>query len=1051
MNRRIHPILLLILVIISALFGLSLHLLAEVTEKTKNEAGIVASRTARQLFSAIRRDLSGVTVPDGVIKDVAISPDNARAYTVESDGFLRAYKISSTNTHSIPSLVSDDSTPLSSITSPTSLAVTPDASLAFIAGNKRIMAINLKRMTRFDATTDSSIVYNKYMWTKTITTGAKNYTKVAVGPSGRYLYYLADFSKSVSQPFEDSTVFGEFGSYEIDMPMSVVSDSEVVSGVVSSTLDVITSSDTPIKFSWSKDLRPPDAELPDVSRGGSDSYLGPYSMAISPDEDYAMITALGRRAVGLFDPVLGRIPPPDEQSGGILMLDLQKGAVSGSHGDYLRFMPTLVDGQPRIGERLARYARRIEHPVVTTFDVLATGALAGAHALAPVGAGTAGASAINFSNRVNSIYALYKDIYSNYGILKAYQDIYSNDMVGASDIGISPKGDKGLLTLKWTNNIGILNLKPSTNVHGHSFNNTSEMENFVIEAALEKKVSSGATESFLDELLPEQVEFSVNGAVAYIGMRGGVQSHARYGLVDLVEVRQEMEIFHFLLNDSSLFVLETQDGLPSSTIDALQSIKDEKFEITLDFELALNSLGITNPILRDTIKDRALTSSSLSERGLRNNLLTLASSPGVDIIQPKNVATFISENVDGDFLSDHVEAYNRFNIALSPNTGLVNTGQSELTSTLGYNKNPFVGVLLPRAGLGYRHNELFGKNKTNVAKPSLIDLIERVGRIWHNRHIAVITPYSRHPHFILVDMSAPGWEDIGGGTGAPVHEAPRKGDVANIQYFRLDPATGNGRDDPFEFVLSNNTNLLDNSIPNPSTGTEFDTAATHALIDLLVCQPEVTQILLDPEVGYSGSDGRVVIRGLNDTDNPGSRRDTDAWMQIQVAEASVDLVAFKDQNLSAGSSPHWSEVPDHEEQVTYGSGVAHTQKNSSVMVRSSFVGDPRFTYKLFFDNTEITMDGVASDTEIDPDNFYIVDQLILPGDEHFSDILLKVFFDSGAGVSCDEPFFMDTVSLLDKLGVSPWGRYLVLQVVKSRIYSNCSPLNNSIGSMHAKQ
>ena len=42
--------------------------------------------------------------------------------------------------------------------------------------------------------------------------------------------------------------------------------------------------------------------------------------------------------------------------------------------------------------------------------------------------------------------------------------------------------------------------------------------------------------------------------------------------------------------------------------------------------------------------------------------------------------------------------------------------------------------------------------------------------------------------------------------------------------------------------------------------------------------------------------------------------------------------------------------------------------------------------------------------------------------------------------------------ILDKLGVSPWGRYLVLaQVVKSRIYANCSPVNISIGSMHAKK
>ena len=339
MNRRIHPILLFVFVIISALFGLSLHLLGEVTEKTKNEAGFVASSSREQLMSTIKDALTLISPgPTAVIRDIAVSTDNRLVYSVLNDGTMGVYEVYSTDTDPIPTLTLFDSSSIAPITAPKSIAISPDASLAFIAGNDTMLAINTKKLTIYDAINDTSVIKEVYEWKNNFPVASRNYSELEVGPSGKRLYYLVDDSKEASQPYDDSTVFGEIGAYNIEIPMSVVTDSDTTSG-----FGVLT--DSQISLAWKKDLIRPKAELNHLKQGGSDAFIGPFSLEISPDEDFAIVTARGVSGGGLFDPALGRIPPRDETKGGILVVDLQSNPSTNKFGDYIGFFPTLSSGR----------------------------------------------------------------------------------------------------------------------------------------------------------------------------------------------------------------------------------------------------------------------------------------------------------------------------------------------------------------------------------------------------------------------------------------------------------------------------------------------------------------------------------------------------------------------------------------------------------------------------------------------------------------------------------------------------------------------------------
>ena len=237
-----------------------------------------------------------------------------------------------------------------------------------------------------------------------------------------------------------------------------------------------------------------------------------------------------------------------------------------------------------------------------------------------------------------------------------------------------------------------------------------------------------------------------------------------------------------------------------------------------------------------------MISDSFGERGIDRSVLRLAISSDVPLKNPKIIDTFNSENADFDLLTDHIEAFNRFNyIEFDSNIYAAIYGGSAhaVTSSIKHNEDLVLGALLPRTGLGYRLNERHGKNVANAGRSSTIKVIDRIGRIWHRRHLAGIAPYVDHPHFIVVDMSPPGWGIVTTDLNEPAYLSPREGNVFNIQYFRDD-----GSDDPFDFVLSNNgNNVLDNSTVETDG---FNAEATLELIKLLIDSPEVKVIRIDP-------------------------------------------------------------------------------------------------------------------------------------------------------------------------------------------------------------
>lgn len=996
---------------------------ADVSDHVKNQGAVVASKGDTQIVSALRHAVSAIvdhensaSAGDDNVVDLAISPDNRTVYVVDVNGMLGIYTLGQ---EAPPQPIFVTRVSVTGMAKPRALAIAPDATLAFVAGDQKIVAINLKRITVFSSSGDASgeapgtaAVYEPYLWIETVSVETKNYVSLKVGPSGKYLYYLVENNEPFPVNAVGESVFGELGAFAIERFMQVQVKVAPPPASPTATLYVLATEE--VTPAWEKEIVRPEAELGEQERGGSEAFHGPFSLTISPDEDYAIITAVGSgQNIQFFDPLLGRIPAPDEATGGLLFVDLQANSGEATkHGEYLKYLPTLVANEPHLGARLARYARAVEHPVLTMARTDAELALSASHALLATGNPFAPVAGLAETTGMQNIWSAAQRIYGDYGILTAYQAIRTADMVGAVDADIDEAGRIGVAPMKWTNNVGFLELEPSLTLSGYG-QAEPPGERFAFRATLERFTQGTA-------LVPEEVALSGNGAVAYVGMRGGTESMHRFGFVDLVALRQEIENFHFSLTEASLVTLQQDDALPLTVIAQLRPLLNRQFLTAPEFDATLTDLEI-DPAMRHKIKQRALTSSSLAERGLRRSLLELAvpaedSATGNRLYQPRNVATFQVEDVDGDGLSDQVEAYNRFNGDLGVSE-LVSATEGTLTTARIRNDLAFVGVLLPRSGLGYRHNERYGENKTNAGQPALIRVIERVGRIWHERYLAGAAPYTNHSHFIVVDLSAPGWVDIADTAGNSAHAERRAGEVANIQYFRADKS-----DAPFEFIYSNNNDPHDNSVANPLAAVEFDKTGTQALIELLLCQPEVAAILIDPAVGYAGSDGRVNVRGNDDQLNPGSLRDMDAWMQIQVRAVEVNLVAYKDATLNSGAgTPNWVAVPDHEEQINYGRGVAHTTRNSGLEVRSSLANDPQIEFRLDFNAGEIAVAerttaappsfiAIVAGASITPGKIYYVDTVTLPADREFTDVILKAYHHPGSGLSCDQPFYEDTVS-----------------------------------------
>ena len=577
--------------------------------------------------------------------------------------------------------------------------------------------------------------------------------------------------------------------------------------------------------------------------------------------------------------------------------------------------------------------------------------MAGTQALQTTGIGFLVSPNFVETLQLQTAWKAYQNVFSNYGTLDAYRTLHTTDMVGISDLSITPKGDKALATMQWTNNVGILDLIPSSTVDGYDISDSTQLD-FKIRGVTEKSTSAGveayasevgASTSVYDELWPERVEITANGTVGYVGARGGTRREGnkqKFGLMDLIE---------------------------------------------LDYGMSRSD-------------------SELKTNGLEQTFLRLTKPDSEEIHSPKRVATFKSINVDGDLISDQVEAYNRFNNQINSfnDTSVIAQIYSEVLTTTIYNEYNAQGLLLPRSGLGYRHNELYGEDVSNAGNPSLIRVIERIGRFWHDDYLDGTTPL---PNFVIGNMSPPGWGIIHDQFGFPVHFDERLGDIASVHYVRND-----GSNVPFDFVLSNNSgDPVDNSILGDTS--LFDSEANYRLVRYLVGSPEITRIYLDPEANSlmsNLSDTEVLLSNKivsqtttvqvdndgidNDgdgvTDEPseiGIRRDFDTWMKFLVTDVSVNMTGY------VNDVP----VPQWEEHRPYGSGVVKTGTTNTKLiftVDGSNYDPDQYSYYLFFDDT-IDVNGVTSEiTEVYPNTEYVIDGLNLPTHLHYSDVILKAFY-----------------------------------------------------------
>ncbi len=711
------------------------------------------------------------------------------------------------------------------------------------------------------------------------------------------------------------------------------------------------------------------------------------------------------------------------------------------YGDYIKYLPTKVYNEKSIRSKINRSAAKVTHPLVTYFQARTDQAFLEVDAVGSLGAGVPGTAKAETAFATASVLNQYQSIFSNFGSLNAYREVYSNDMVGASAIEIASTGDHGLVSFQWTNNVGLLSLQPSNSLSGYS-TALSPFERIKINAATEKSTplgdeqlaqQAGFSPTQWDSIWPTELSLTPDGTLGYVGL---TDRDGHYGFVDIFNTTMELENLWYILSAQSLSDLESEDNITPEITSDLKSLVNQRYNTGTDFSNAITSVTTLTQDQDTTIRFRAIRSDNTADIAVTKDRFVLIKPPGDTTRSLKQVATLASTNADGDIVSDHVEALNRFNSVDDEDATETDTDEGatapvismspwSITNTLIYNDDFSEGTALPISGIGYRHNAIHDE-PANFAEPTVIRLIERLGKRWHRHHLESDTgPFSRHSRFVVVDMSAPGWKAVEN-DDATAHFQHRTGQVFNLQYYKQSSA-----DDPFEFVYSNNgTNPLDNSVLAPLS--EFDFEATYELLKLLINSPEVTKIEIDPEVVSStsmlvGVDlnlfsyGKLIVREedilpdnedndgdgeIDEEDEVGIRRDMDSSMRISTRVVHVNLLAFDETG----------QIPDWEEQRPYGLGVS---MSTDTQIKASTIGlaPDEFILKLVYNDSQITIDEVISENEtvvlssgdeINAEQVYEISILSTPQLADFSDIALQAFYRGDT-----EPFLSDTVSVIN--------------------------------------
>ena len=763
------------------------------------------------------------------LTDVVVAPTNLRAYGVTSDAKLVAFDVS-TDGQGVPQLSASLGSPVdlsSDLQNPTSIEISKDARYAYIADRTTIIAVNLVKQ----AVNSPGIpieIKDPYQYIRKLTPEpGRKVVKLRVHPNGDRLYALLEGNNgNQTNGFPDND-YGRIAVIDIQSDLAPI----VAGAGASITGD-------PGNFSVI-DLYP--IQLPVISN--AKAFYGPHSMDITPDGNLALITAEGGQGT-LISP-FGILPDSDDDTGGVLVMDLN------SH-EFIQHVPPVIhkDRSARLRINMRLKGLQTEHPVVTEWRHVGDGA-----------AVEVGAQSLNLTHGLDStlfqqslannyVYNVLDHVFKDFGLLKAYNETFATDMVAASDIAVSPKGDLGLVTFKSTNNVALLSLEPSNDLRGWSLANIPE---FSFDAAISKTVNGldlgfGVDQSPTGQLYgwlrPRDIDFTGDGSHAFVGMSGGDAAFPRrFGLIDIDEFKEEAA-----LNRGAL----AEVGLNPAVIMPLYGSDST----VLDFSI------------------------------------------------PRSVATFSATDVDADGVSDHVEAFNRFNDLKPIHFG----DKDQLVSTNTYNiADPGIarqddvfpndysdsGYFLPHSGPGYRYAyDGHVDYSTNVGAEVAIRTLEQVGSIWHENHIFSKPGFADHAYFVVTDMSVPGEGLIQNQDGEYRHFNVRNGLQVNIHYFRkvavaTSPTTTVfvPTDMPLDFVLSNGPGTpLDNTILSDPNA--FDWEPTLRLIQLFLNESAVEKVVIDPSVRdiiYNQTssssnpvdlaiDPRIEIHGFNDfslADNDG--------------------------------------------------------------------------------------------------------------------------------------------------------------------------------------
>ncbi len=998
------------------LAALVLFVAAHCAPGSQERAAIIGSDSGDgRIFGTTIASFSDVIEIEGRLRDLTIAPDGERAFAVDHRGIL--YVLAIENGAGAPGLSLLETVDLE-LGAIESIAVSRDGALLFLAGFQGLHAVNLIRMTDYWTSPGEAVVVEPFAFVTEITDPDQpaNYSKVRVGPSGRNLYYIIIDDLTENPPYTDERVFGRFGAYRINNTPPARSATESAATATATAPKLFS-------FAWEKGLRRPTAELMDIDRGGHYAFTGPYDVAISPAEDFALITALGHVRGGYNDIEYGFMPPRDESSGGILVVDLQPsptGDGNSEPGDYLLFIPTLVEGERNYNANIADYAVTYRNPVAGYWGARAFQAESAALLLSPFGLGAGFAAQAYVYNELHSIYT---DVYRDRGFLKAYSEIYSNDLAGVKGIAMTPDGELGIAAMGLTNNAALLELSPSYTLGGYSTREPPGNDRIFIRAAIERTISGAGGVHLFNYVSPSRVAMTADGSRAYIGLRKD-----NFGFLEIREILREVEQFRFSLTPQSLIVLRQDDMIHPSVAADLETIQNEVFQSRDQFEAAIRDVTDSDELDDDTLDliiRRAVIADSLSERGLPRDLFHLTSHPNslpddpdTQIRDPIYVTTFRNDNVDGDLLTNHIEAHNRFNAATFASTvdALVGMVNDDVTGPSVHNDDLVTGAMLPQSGLGYRVVAKHGENRSNAARPSLIRLVERIGRHWHAAHLqAPAEGETSHNYFVINDLSPPGWGLVTTKFNDIVHIESRIGRTMNINYFRVD-----GLDEPFDFVISNNAAPLDNSVPGDIAN--FDAQSTYDLITLLVDTLEVTEIAIDPDaitamtpldvdIGVLTSP-KLIVRAValpaendgvdNDengaTDEPGEtgiRRDMDTAMRVRTRDLHVNLVGWED----------GVRLPEWEEERPGGAGLLVDA--AQLVVETVGVGDAEIVIRLFFAASEVSIDGVANGGIVQPGVSYAISQVSSFGSGDFSDVEMVVY-----NAATNEPVLADRISVV---------------------------------------